>query len=289
MDMLMKKQLSFYKEVGIIKGWKYGIKGKRLKVAIIDSGISKSDFFPQHRLIDNINLTTESMYDTVGHGSHVAGLLIGEHVNNINIGILPEAKYLIIKIIGEQQRTSVNLLVKALNIIIEYNSKNSHSPIDLVNISLGNKIYSEALHNSILELHQLGAMIVSSSGNYGDGNDDTNEINYPGVFCESVQIGSIDIEKKVSHFSNSNINLDFVSLGNNVISNSNTKSEFKVLNGTSMSTAIASGILGMFIENGKIKNIDNPIDSALSLAKKYVSPLKSKRGTGHGLLRFNYL
>lgn len=284
----MLLQNNFYEKIGIKNAWNSGYKGKNLKIAIIDSGIIDSAYFSKKRLIKSINLTNEVDNDMTGHGTHVSGVIIGDHVKDTMIGILPEANYMIIKIISSKESTHVDKLIEALDYIKQYNQENTDI-IDLVNISLGNKKYNEKLYTLIRELRKMGTLVVASSGNYGDDDDETEEINYPGIFCETIQIGSVSENFLPSNFSNSNINLNYVAPGENIMSNSiNPNEKLISMTGTSMATAVATGILGLYIDRERENNSFKDIDTILNLVEENTLLISDKkRQVGFGLLQFN--
>ncbi|HCM89532.1 MAG TPA: hypothetical protein DIS85_06520 [Vagococcus sp.] len=137
-------------------------------------------------------------------------------------------------------------------------------------------------------MRNMGTLVVASSGNYGDADDETEEINYPGIFCETIQIGSVSENFSPSNFSNSNINLNYVTPGENIISNSiKTNQEFISMTGTSMATAVATGILGLYIDREKTNNSFKNIDIILKLVEENTLLLSDKkRQFGFGLLQF---
>jgi len=54
------------------KYWKNGIKGEKIKVAILDSGISKN--YTHCNISDFVNFTDESDEDLNGHGTFITSV-----------------------------------------------------------------------------------------------------------------------------------------------------------------------------------------------------------------------
>ena len=68
-SQMLKKYLSVK-----YKFWEKNIKGKSIKVGLLDSGIENSNI--QCNLVENINFTNETNYDFTGHGTFLASVRI---------------------------------------------------------------------------------------------------------------------------------------------------------------------------------------------------------------------
>lgn len=105
----------------------------KVKIAIIDSGIDKehedfsTNILPGWNFLNNNN----DIYDNLGHGTAITGVLAARANNNIGIaGIIDSAQILPIKIIDALQETTLQLLIEALYYVAEM-------CVDVINISLG--------------------------------------------------------------------------------------------------------------------------------------------------------
>jgi subtilisin family serine protease len=137
-------------------------RGQGIKVAIIDSGAATS-----HGDLNNIRFGFDIVNkkidpntwndDSVGHGSHCAGVIAGAD-NNFGLrGFAPDAEIHACKLFPGGQ---VSQLIDALEYCIE-------KQIDVVNLSLGGAEQSEALEQQILRAKRAGIACIVAAGNSG--------------------------------------------------------------------------------------------------------------------------
>ena len=99
--------------------WNKGYTGDGVKVAILDSGcIQHPDLI--NNIIGGKNFTTEGSAtdynDLNGHGTHVAGIIAG---NGKVMGVAPNAKLLILKVLDKTGNGNCQGLYDAINYAIE--------------------------------------------------------------------------------------------------------------------------------------------------------------------------
>jgi subtilisin len=137
-------------------------RGQGVKIAVIDSGAATThDDLSKIRFgFDIVNKKTNPNTwneDTVGHGSHCAGVIAGAD-NAIGVrGFAPDAEIHICKLFPGGQ---ISQLIDALEYCIE-------KQIDVVNLSLGGAEPSEALEQQILRAKRAGVACVVAAGNSG--------------------------------------------------------------------------------------------------------------------------
>jgi subtilisin len=127
-------------------------RGQGIKIAIIDSGAATTH--------DELNKkTTPNTWneDTLGHGSHCAGIIGGAELAFGIRGFAPEAEIHACKLFPGGQ---VSQLIDALEYCIE-------KQIDVVNLSLGGAEPSEALEQQIQRAKRAGIACVVAAGNSG--------------------------------------------------------------------------------------------------------------------------
>jgi len=125
-------------------------RGQGIRIALIDSGIANShqDLIKITRGYDVINKTQDTMgwtVDTIAHGSHCAGVIAGLDSSSGVRGFAPEAEIHAIKLFPAGQ---VSQLIEALEYCIE-------KQMDVVNLSLGGAVPSEALEQQIIRAKQV--------------------------------------------------------------------------------------------------------------------------------------
>lgn len=219
------------------------ITGQGVKVAILDTGCEMN-----HPLLNLVtkygkNFTNEGnedvIYDFNGHGTHVAGIIAGSHVNGV-YGIAPNVELLICKVLNKEGVGYCEWICNAIEYAIDQS-------VDIINMSLGMKIDDVNLHEVIKKAIDKGILVVCASGNSGDGQANTDECDYPGCYEEVICVGAVDNQCNVSIFSNSNKYVDLVAPGENITS-TYLDSSIKVMTGTSMSTPYVTGCLALIKE-----------------------------------------
>jgi subtilisin family serine protease len=137
-------------------------RGQGVKIAIIDSGASTShdNLRGIHAGFDVINKKTNPNgweHDTLGHGSHCAGVIAAADIASGIRGFAPEAEVHACKLFPGGQ---VSQLIDALEYCIE-------KQIDVVNLSLGGAEVSEALEQQIVRAKRAGIACIVAAGNSG--------------------------------------------------------------------------------------------------------------------------
>ncbi|MEZ0346475.1 MAG: S8 family serine peptidase [Infirmifilum sp.] len=188
--------------------------------------------------------------DEHGHGTHVAGIIAGNGVlsGGRYAGLAPNAKIWAVKILGAQGAGSIDTLVKALRWLAD-------QPVDIVNLALGlNAPPPDSLRDAVALLASKGKIVVAAAGNSGV----IGAVEYPARYPSVIAVAAVDASGLRASFSAmglpSDWKPDFAALGVNVVSTLPTyqctlgRGPYAALSGTSMATAVASGILALWLE-----------------------------------------
>lgn len=137
-------------------------RGQGIKIAVIDSGAATShESLNRIRAgFDVVNKKTSPdtwNEDTLGHGSHCAGVIGGADLAFGIRGFAPDAELHACKLFPGGQ---VSQLIDALEYCIE-------KQIDIVNLSLGGAEPSEALEQQIQRARRAGIACIVAAGNSG--------------------------------------------------------------------------------------------------------------------------
>ena len=127
-----------------------GLTGRGIGVAVIDSGVTSwhDDLTPSDdddarypyasqrvaKFVDFVNGQTMP-YDDHGHGSHVAGILLGNGYDSRgrHAGMAPEAALVSLKVLDAAGQGSVSTVIEALDWVVEHGEQYN---IRVVNLSL---------------------------------------------------------------------------------------------------------------------------------------------------------
>ncbi|MGQ8873475.1 S8 family peptidase [Paenibacillus sp. TSA_86.1] len=252
------KGISF---IGAPTFWSKGITGKGIVVAVLDSGCQSDHPDLKDRIIGGYNFTSDykgdsSIFeDNLQHGTHVAGIIAGSYNGKGIVGVAPEAKLLILKVISGDGSGTYNDVIRAIFHAIYWRGTNQER-VRIITMSFGGAEPDPMLHLAIRVAVKNDILIVNSSGNYGDGNLDTDEILYPAYYPEVIAVGAVDYEKIVAAFSNTNDEVDLYAPGTQIYSTV-PNGMYAQLTGTSMAAPHVAGAAALILQKlGKNLSVD---------------------------------
>ena len=157
-----------------------GYTGAGITVAVIDSGISTwhDDLTTQsrsggdqrvRRFVDLVNGQTQP-YDDHGHGSHVAGIILGNGYdsNGRHAGMAPEASLVALKVLDQNGQGTISTIIAALDWVA---SNAQRENIRVVNLSAGAGVtqsyWTDPLTLAAKRLVDQGIVVVAAAGNLG--------------------------------------------------------------------------------------------------------------------------
>lgn len=210
--------------------------GEGIKVAILDSGA------PDHpdlrsAVVDAQNFTREpDASDGSGHSTFVGGI-VGARANGFGvIGVAPKTELYFAKVLGSQTRGEVEFVNAGLQWALDQN-------VDIISMSLSVRDYDRDLHRLILEATKRGKFVICSSGNYGPAQ---NTIRYPGLFDETITVGSIDRFGVVQGDSSRGRAIDVVAPGVGIFSTALGRT-YGYGTGTSFAAPFVTGIAALIL------------------------------------------
>ena len=258
--------------------WNKGYTGDGVKVAILDSGcIQHPDLI--NNIIGGKNFTSEGSEtdynDLNGHGTHVAGIIAG---NGKVMGVAPNAKLLILKVLDKTGNGNCQGIYDAINYAIE-------QKVDIINMSLGIAINVNEIHTMLKKAVDNNICVVCACGNEGDGKAFTDEYSYPAGYNEAISVGAIDNARVNAVFTNSNKEVDLVAHGVNVVS-THLNYGYHSMSGTSQATPHVTGALALLKEYYRKTFEKEPTEVELyaQLIKRTVELNLDRKLQGQGML-----
>lgn len=213
-----------------------GITGKGIKIGILDTGVQIDH--PDLVIAGSYDMSGNNPSDTVGHGTHVAGI-IGARMNDKGVrGVAPDAELYTYKVLPDGSG-KIEYIVKGIQKAVE-------DGMQIINMSLG-----AASEQDILPLKEAcdyaaskGVIIMCAAGN--DGREEREQ---PAAYDSVYAVGSITEALQVSDFSSYGKHLDIVAPGSKIVS-TYIGSRYAILSGTSMATPFASGCIALMMQAG---------------------------------------
>ncbi|WP_158318859.1 S8 family serine peptidase [Robertmurraya kyonggiensis] len=233
-DPLLSQQW-YLQSVNVLDTWEMMNNNKEVRVAVIDSGVSSSHQDFSGKLNNGFNSISknENIDDYFGHGTRVAGIIAANTNNSIGIaGINPNVSIIPIKVSEGGQLELINIIngiYKAID-----------NGAQIINMSYGAPVYSEAEYRALLEAYLRGIVLVAASGNDGA------EVNYPAAYPFVISVGSVNKRGYKSTFSNYGNELDVMAPGEGIVT-TDLNNSYVSVNGTSFASPVVSGVASLLL------------------------------------------
>ena len=208
---------------------------RKARVAILDTGVDAG-----HEDVTGTFVTSPATVDPHGHGSHCAGIAGAATNNEIGIASLNwEGRFIEIagyQALNEQGFGTIEMIAQA---IVDATRDDS----DVISMSLGAKAETpNVIRDAIGFARRNGVIVVASAGNANEDAIDHMPSNVEGV----IVVSAVDQYLRKAKFSNTNTSLSrpIAAPGVDILS-LKTGGGYVTMSGTSMSTPVVSGIIGM--------------------------------------------
>jgi subtilisin family serine protease len=207
-------------------------KGQGIKVAILDTGVDLDHPDLRGNVVLSKDFTGKGTADDGnGHGTHVAGIVAAIDNSVGVIGVAPEAKLVIGKVLGDDGSGFDNNIAKAIDWAVDVGA-------DVISLSLGSPQYSAVTHGAILEaVKSHHVAVVAAAGNSG-----FQGVDYPGKLIETVAVAAVDKSNRRADFSSVGSEVDIAGPGVQILS-TYPDGRVATLSGTSMATPFVAGVI----------------------------------------------
>ncbi|HDX9535739.1 TPA: S8 family peptidase [Bacillus thuringiensis] len=272
--------------------WEKSEKGKNIVIAVLDTGCQIDHPELKDCIVGGRNFTTDynndpnNFSDNNGHGTHVSGTIAAMENNKGVVGVAPLAKLLVVKVLSGSGSGAWDWIANGIDYAVNWRGSNGEK-VRAISMSLSGAFNDSRLYQAVKNAVANDVLVVCAAGNNGDCSESTDELMYPGSYQEVVEVGAIDLHKKIACFSNSNKNVDLVAPGEGIWS-TYIDGGYAKLSGTSMATPHVSGGSALII-----RQCENEFGRTFSEPEIYAQLIKrttdigyDRRLEGSGLLDF---
>lgn len=221
--------------------------------------------------------------DRYGHGTHIAGTIwnqFEDYDTGVNIGIAPGAEILSVQVLDQEGSGTYEDVIEGIQYVID--NKDTFG-IKVINLSLSGQVttpyFVDPLNRAVEEAWAAGIVVVAAAGNSGPG---AGSVMVPGNDPYIITVGAVDTKRTPGYWADDEIPFwsasgptldgfikpDIVAPGGNIVSfmyndpevisqsaklvqehpDYSADANLFRMNGTSMATAVTSGVVALILE-----------------------------------------
>jgi serine protease AprX len=154
-----------------------GWTGKGIGIAMIDTGVAPVPPLTGGNVVNGPDLSFESQdparryVDGNGHGTHLAGIMVGKPAGDFAGGIAPGAKLTSIKVGAANGAVDVSQVIAAVDWVVEHRNDDAANKIRILELSYGTDgVQSSTLDplaHAVENAWRAGIVVVAAAGNTG--------------------------------------------------------------------------------------------------------------------------
>lgn len=184
-------------------------RGAGVKVGVIDSGIdfNHEDLMANYAGGTDIINNDSTPEDSIGHGTHVSGIIGAPDNGKGVVGVAPEVELYAIKTFNGPSLSDVSIIAEA----IEWGVTNG---LDVLNLSLGMRNGVTSIEEACQAAYDAGVAVIAATGN----DSSPYFVSYPAAYSTTLAVGSVNAEWGISAFSNRGPQVSVVAPGDPVLS-----------------------------------------------------------------------
>lgn len=212
------------------------LKGKNVKMAIIDSGYPTHPILKKPSEIISFCDNSNTYKDKFGHSSLVSGIILSNNKKSI-VGVAPKTRVYYSKAVNDDGSCNFNTLLASILWAIT-------KKVDIIMLALGSQIHYPILHDAIKKAFYNNICVIASSGN----NTKNEQIDYPAKYPEVFSVGAKTRSPKYNEIleKQSSLVIEKSSMLTTYLDDKYVKAS-----GSSIATAFISGITSLMLENYK--------------------------------------
>ncbi|MDR1453939.1 MAG: S8 family serine peptidase [Candidatus Margulisbacteria bacterium] len=283
-DSDYSNQAWYFDLISAPAGWDIATGGATVKIAILDTGVSLNhpdlkdkllagyDFANNDADPDDDHDYTDSKGRSRSHGTTVTGLAAASGDNGQGIaGLDWNARIIPIKVMDSSGEGRTDDIIKGIRFAVEQGA-------DVLNMSLGQPGYDQALEKACEDAVKNGVILVAAGGNTGGENP-----LYPAAYASVLSVGSVGSVGNRSWFSVKRCDVMapgesmystvyFDDAGDNGYANNGS--------GTSYAAPLVSGLMGLL----RAQDPNLKPQEALEIVKKTAKPAGNYTEYGWGII-----
>jgi serine protease AprX len=149
-----------------------GITGKRVTVAVVDTGVAPQDGIKASRIVGWADFIDGSKkpIDPNGHGTHVAGVIANSQLgaDGEPNGMAPEVNLAVARVLDENGTSTYEKVIQGIQWVVQNKTKYN---IKVLNLSLVSTVkspyWADPLNRAVMKAWSLGITVVVAAGNSG--------------------------------------------------------------------------------------------------------------------------
>ena len=183
-----------------------GLDGTGVGVAMIDTGVVSVPGLPAAHIVNGPDLSFESQapnlryLDTFGHGTHLAGIIMGNDPATGFRGVAPGVKLTSVKVGGTEGVVDVSEVIAGIDWVVAHRNDDPANPIRVINLSYGTDSTqsprTDPLSFAVENAWRAGIVVVVAGGNAGSGPD---RLDNPAADRYVLAVGSASTRKRIAH------------------------------------------------------------------------------------------
>ncbi|MFC4766658.1 S8 family peptidase [Effusibacillus consociatus] len=243
--------------------------GRRVKVAVLDTGISDHTDLKVAGRHSTIN--QKQALDPNGHGTHVAGTIAALNNTFGVVGVAPNVSLYAVKAFQKNGSAFLSDIIEGITWCIR-------NGMQVINMSFGMSQRSESLHEVIQRAFRNGIVMVASAGNDGPNNQ---RLDYPALFSETIAVAAAAKGEGIANFSSRGEGIDVSAPGVGILSTVGTN-RYQEKSGTSMAAPHVTGTAALLLS----LRPSLTTDEIKSILRSTATPISgySQREQGSGII-----
>lgn len=219
---------------GVPDLWKI-TKGKGLKVGVLDSGcdLNHPDLKDAIDVAKDFTNSRFGAQDRNGHGTHTAGTIAARADGNGIIGLLPECRLHVYKVLDDSGAGSSEGIARAMD-------EAAADGCDLINCSFGAGFPDPMMGAANRRIANKGVWVICAAGNDGGA------AGYPAAWNFNVAVAAYQRNGQPAPFSARGAAVDIGAYGVDIVSCAPGGGHQK-MSGTSMACPFVSGVAGLYL------------------------------------------